>query len=86
LAVGKPVVCCAAGELKKMITAQDLGVVVNPADHEALAMAIIDLYKDAVKREMIGKRGREFVCDNFSHQAVISKWTDVMDRYSKVTN
>jgi len=86
LACGKPVVCCATGELRKLITDSQIGIVVEPSDPKALAVAILNLYKDELKREILGKRARKFVCKDFSYQAITSKWKVLIERYSKATN
>ena len=86
LAVGKPVACCAEGELKILIENNHLGYVVKPKDAQALAMRILDLYKDEQRRKKMGKTGREFVCRNFSYQKMNLKWKKLIKYYIKTSN
>ena len=73
LACGKPVVCCARGELAKLIKEGQCGLSVEPQNPSALAEAIETLYLDTKKRIAMGSRGRQFVIDKFSYSKVGKK-------------
>lgn len=67
LSCGKPVICCARGELAKLIGKSGAGFVVEPGDSKALAEAILILLKDHESRTSMGGNARKLVLDRFSH-------------------
>jgi colanic acid biosynthesis glycosyl transferase WcaI len=73
LACGKPVVCCARGELTKLIKEGDCGLSVEPQNPSALVEALQSLYLDEGERIAMGARGRQFVIDKFSYSIVGQK-------------
>jgi putative colanic acid biosynthesis glycosyltransferase WcaI len=61
LASGRPIVMAARGDAGELIERAEAGVVCAPEDPEALANAIVKLYRMPVaERERLGKNGREF--------------------------
>lgn len=79
LACGKPVVCCARGELAKLIREGQCGLSVEPQNPSALAEALETLYLDPERRIAMGARGRQFVIDKFSYSIVGKKMQQTFD-------
>jgi colanic acid biosynthesis glycosyl transferase WcaI len=64
----------ASGTAAKAIRKSGGGIVVKPELPEALAAAIMDLYTNSVKREMLGKKGREFAVERYSFEQAIEQY------------
>ena len=65
LAAGTPVVAADTGGLPEIVQHQKSGLVVPPKDPNALADAIIELYKSPARRAEMGQFGKEFVFREF---------------------
>ncbi len=65
---GKPVVGTTAGGTKEYVLDQRCGLIVPPADSEALANAIILLCNDTARREQMGVFARKHVIENFTRE------------------
>jgi glycosyltransferase involved in cell wall biosynthesis len=61
MAAGKPMITNVAGEATKLIERSGSGVVVPPADADALATAILELHDDPERCKSLGAAGRAFV-------------------------
>jgi glycosyltransferase involved in cell wall biosynthesis len=72
-AVGKPVICCAAGEPAKYIANSNSGVVVKPEDAEALATAVKQLHSNPELAKAMGNNGRRYVEQNVAIDALGAK-------------
>jgi glycosyltransferase involved in cell wall biosynthesis len=72
MAAGLPVVATNVGGIPEIIDSGEVGVLVPPADADALAEAIDSLLNDVVRRERMGRAGRRRVEQEFSTQ----RWTD----------
>jgi glycosyltransferase involved in cell wall biosynthesis len=57
------------------------GVLVPPYNPTALASAVSDLLNDASRRRELGKRGREFVVNNFSIQTMLQSTLEAYKRF-----
>jgi glycosyltransferase involved in cell wall biosynthesis len=66
MALGLPVVGTAVGGIPEMIVSGHTGILVPPADSEALADAVIGLLLDPGKRRMFGEAGRRRALGRFS--------------------
>jgi glycosyltransferase involved in cell wall biosynthesis len=66
MALGRPVVATEGGGPSEIVSAADLGVLVRPADAEALAAAVIALIDDPARRRAIGVRAAAHIAANFS--------------------
>ena len=62
---GLPVISSAAGGAAEAVHDGETGLIVDPADAEALAAAVERLASDAPLRERLGKNGRAWVQENF---------------------
>ncbi|MBW4475936.1 MAG: glycosyltransferase family 4 protein [Tolypothrix brevis GSE-NOS-MK-07-07A] len=63
----------ASGTAAKAIR-QSGGIVVKPELPSALAAAVMDLYTNPVKREMLGKKGREFAIERYSFEQALDQY------------
>lgn len=66
----KPVVASAVGGLVEVIEDGVTGLLVPPADVEALAKALLTLLQDADLRNTLGNRGRQLVQDKFAWSGI----------------
>jgi glycosyltransferase involved in cell wall biosynthesis len=78
LSCGKPVVCCARGELAKLIRESGAGIVVEPGDAEALAEAILMLLRSDGTRKTMGENARKSALDRFSHDRMGRKLCNIV--------
>jgi glycosyltransferase involved in cell wall biosynthesis len=62
------VIASAVGGLPEQIRDGETGVLVRPADPDALARAIIALADDPARRTALGAAARAFVRANFTHE------------------
>ena len=65
MAHGLPVISSAAGGAGEAVRDGETGLIVDPADTQALANAVERLASDAPLRERLGKNGRAWVEENF---------------------
>jgi glycosyltransferase involved in cell wall biosynthesis len=72
MAMGKPVIASDVGGIPDLIVHGENGLLVSPADSEALANAILDLYENPDKRKIMGEAGRLIVA-KYSVDAMLRK-------------
>ncbi len=77
LACGKPVICCAEGELKDFLCTYKAGLTVNMGDFEGLSKAILSMYENDLERGEMGKNANEVVVKHFSYEKVGRKLENV---------
>jgi glycosyltransferase involved in cell wall biosynthesis len=80
LAYGRPVVASGAGGITDIVEHERTGLLVPPADVEALARAILDLARDPERAARLAQAGREDVAARFSWSAVTGKLVALYDR------
>jgi rhamnosyl/mannosyltransferase len=74
MAAGKPVITTELGTGTSILNRQgETGLVVPPADPEALARAIDALLGDPAAREAMGRKGYERVSRNFTHARTVAR-------------
>jgi colanic acid biosynthesis glycosyl transferase WcaI len=69
----------ASGTAAKAVQHSGGGVVVPPEDPEALAAAILDLYKNPDKAEMLGQQGRQYAIENYSFKHALEQYEKLFD-------
>lgn len=69
-ACGKPIICCSEGEPAKYIKHTESGLVVEPGDPEALAQAIVRLYKNRKLVYELGLNGQRYVSEKLTTQKI----------------
>lgn len=76
MASGTPVVCSDIGGVPEVVTDGDNGFLVPPGDLEALHDRLAALLCDPVRRERMGRRGRDAVCERFTWTACAHRCLD----------
>ena len=69
-AAGKPIVCCSSGVPGRYISTTRSGIVVKPGDHEALAKAILKLYRNPELAREMGENGKRYVEANLTIEKI----------------
>jgi colanic acid biosynthesis glycosyl transferase WcaI len=69
-AYGKPIICCSEGEPARYIEAFRSGLVVKPGDPEAVANAVLRLYKDRKLGWELGRNGWKHVSENLISERI----------------
>lgn len=85
MASGLPVIGSAVGGIKTLIKNNYNGIMVEPADSQALAKAIIDLLQDSIKRQYLSVNARSYIKENFSYEKMIAQteavYSEIMLKY-----
>jgi len=76
LASGKPLIFVGRGEGANLVERAKAGIVVPPANPEALAQAITRLVSDPSLAQELGRNGREFVETNLQWSKLIGDWLE----------
>ncbi|MCC7127178.1 MAG: glycosyltransferase [Acidobacteria bacterium] len=71
MAMGLPVVGTRAGGIPEAVVHEETGLLVPPADAEALAAAMVRVLTDAALRQRFGAAGRTRVADHFDVAALV---------------
>jgi glycosyltransferase involved in cell wall biosynthesis len=79
MACEKPVVGALSGETARILEESGGGIVVAPGDSSATAEAILNLYRDPVRRQALGKAGRRYVDEYYSR----SVWATRLEKRLK---
>ena len=66
MALGLPVVATAVGGIPEYVVSGQTGLLVPPADYEAMAVAVASLLADAAQRRRLGEAGRRQVHQSLS--------------------
>lgn len=74
---GKPVVASAVGGITEIITDENEGVLIPPADSNAISIAIRRLFREAEKRKEIASAGREAVRNKFSARVMATQYSNL---------
>ncbi|MBD1900967.1 glycosyltransferase family 4 protein [Trichocoleus sp. DQ-A3] len=69
----------ASGTAAKAVQHSGGGVVVPPENPEALAAAILDLYKNPDKGERLGQQGRQYAIENYSFKHALEQYEKLFD-------
>jgi len=72
-ASGLPPIASRCGGMKDVIIDGQTGYLVDQGDHQAMAMRMIELAKDAEKAVFLGTAARQRIIDEYSHDKLIEK-------------
>ena len=78
MAAGIPVVATRVGGNPELVS-PERGMLIPPADVDALAEAALRLLEDKAEREQMGSNARQFVSANFSAQSVSRQYHELYD-------
>lgn len=73
-----PIVLAVEGEAADLISNAKAGIVVEPENAEAIAKAILRLYKERSLREELGKNGRAYVMKHFSREVITRRLENIL--------
>lgn len=73
MAAGLPVVASAVGGIPECVSAGETGLLVPPANHDALANAVSSLLRDTAVRRRFGEAGRKRVRELFSAEIQVPR-------------
>jgi glycosyltransferase involved in cell wall biosynthesis len=85
MAASKAIVATALPNIELILTHRQNGLLVPPADADAMATAIGDLLADADLRANLGQRARQDVIDNYSWNSTVAKVEDILHRLCRRT-
>ncbi len=80
MAFGKPVIASSVGGIPEVLTYESAGELIPPADANTLAQAIITLLKDKGKMNLLSKRNRKLVENQFSAKTMARQYLDMYKR------
>jgi glycosyltransferase involved in cell wall biosynthesis len=66
MACGRPVALAAAGEAEVLVRESAAGCCATPGDSQSIHDAILKVQLDPAEAELMGRRGRQYMLDNFS--------------------
>ena len=81
MACGVPVVASRLGGIRDVITTGENGLLVDPSDTEEFAAGMIRLLEDDQLRTAIGTAGLRSVVDNYSWEAIASRFIAFYEQY-----
>jgi len=84
-AVGKPIICCSAGQPAKYVKETCSGIVVKPGDYKTLAEAVLYLKNNSNVARKLGNSGRQYVEDNLSIEKIGKKMMTVFNKALKTS-
>ena len=76
LASGRPIVASVpdTGTAIRVVTESGGGIVVTPEDSQALAEAILELYENPEKLQLLGQQGRKYAEENFGSKSALDSY------------
>ncbi len=82
LASGRPVIASvpSTGSAAKAIEKSHGGIVVEPEDPTALAVEILELYKNPEKAELLGKMGRQYAIERYSFDQALNQYEALFNK------
>lgn len=83
LVCGTAVIATNVGGISDIIKNNQTGLLIPPADTEAIAKTIIDLLSNKYKRYLLAKNGRNFVLQNFNWKKITKDYIFI---YNKLLN
>lgn len=80
LAVGRPILAAASGEVAMLVKELDAGVVCAPGNPSALAQAVRGLHAlPGTAREAMGERGRQGFLKRFTRKVLVDEYEELLD-------
>ncbi|TFG81586.1 MAG: glycosyltransferase, partial [Erysipelotrichales bacterium] len=78
MAMGKPVIASDVGGIPDLVVHGENGLLVPPADSEALANAVLELYENPDKRKKMGEAGKRIAAE-YGVDAMVRKIDDLYE-------
>ncbi len=74
MAAGRPIIACLPGEGARLVVEAKAGISVRAEDGEALAQAVLTLYRmSESEREQMGRNGRAYFYEHFDHDRLVDQ-------------
>lgn len=83
MSCARPVILGVDGEARQILENADAGIVIEPENAGAIARAIQRLAENRGLCEEMGRRGREYILQNFSRAHTAEKYIEVLTRIKK---
>jgi len=86
MAAGRPVIAALNldGDAPKLIAAAHCGLCVPPEDPQALADAVLRLYRDPSLRQELGRNGRRYAEEHLSLETCVARYEELLRRVAKL--
>ena len=81
MACGRPVVASRLGGIREVVTSEESGMLVDPADPVEFSAAIIRLLNDEPFAGRIGEQGRHIVRERYSWEAIAARHIEFYEKY-----
>ncbi len=81
MACGRPVVASRLGGIREVVTSEESGLLVDPANANDFSAAIIKLLNDEQLARRIGEQGRDIVRGRYSWQAIAARHIDFYQKH-----
>ena len=78
MAMARPIVGSVRGEPASILQRSGGAVVVGPEDSEAIAHALLHLYTHQDQARALGRRGRQFVVEQYSRRSLAATYMDAL--------
>jgi len=78
MAMSKPVILAVEGESREIVECSGAGICIEPENPTQLAQRVRELADRPTLCAELGERGRRFVTDHYSRQALASKYEAVL--------
>ncbi len=80
MAMQRPIVLGVRGESQRIIEQSGAGICIEPESGEALAEAVLTLYRSPQLRSEMGEKGREAVEQHYNRAVLARRYLDVMNK------
>jgi len=80
MAAEVPLVAAVEGEARDMVRESGAGIWVEPENSQAMADAILELYKDEKRRHRMGQRGRAYVMEHCNRKQIAIDFSHRLER------
>lgn len=79
MAMARPIIGSVRGETADILRRSGGALVVAPEDSDAIAQAILQMYRNPDRGEAMGQKGRGFVMRQYSRNALAALYVDIID-------
>ena len=80
MAAGRPVIYAGEGEMARIVSENDIGVIVPPEDPERLAQAARELLASPEQMRLLAGRGRRYVVENRTRSRLVAAFVSMATR------
>ena len=80
MACARPVILGVDGQARQIVEQANAGIVIEPENSQDLTQAINRLAVNRALGETFGRKGREYILQNFSRRSTAEKYIDILAR------